>query len=329
MAESVNTQIGVHMDLVKECAQAKRIGIGGHIRPDGDCVGACLALCLYLKKCLPQAYIKVFMEKPAAIFDNMAGAAEIDSAFCDDTVFDVFFILDCTLDRLGEAQKFVKTAGKTVNIDHHISNKGCAMVNHMSPQTGSTCEVIYDLMDKDRLDKDIAMAVYTGMVHDTGVFQYSNTTPDTLRKAADLLEYGFDFSRLIEETFYQKTYMQTQIMGRTLMESIRFLDGRCIVSYVDKKTMEFFEAVPADLDGIVNQLRNIKGIDCAVFMYQTAVHEYKVSMRSNEKVDVARVAAFFGGGGHVRAAGCTMKGTFHDCVNNLSLHIEEQLKRIK
>ena len=76
----------------------------------------------------------------------------------------------------------------------------------------------------------------------------------------------------------------------------------------------------------MNQLRNIKGIDCAIFMYETGVLEYKVSMRSNEKVDVAKVAAFFGGGGHVRAAGCTMKGTFHDYINNLSLHIDKQLR---
>ena len=132
--------------------------------------------------------------------------------------------------------------------------------------------------------------------------------------------------KLIEESFYQKTYLQTQIMGRALMESIRFMDGRCIVSMVDRKTMEFYNAVPGDLDGIVNQLRNIKGVDCAIFMYETNVLEYKVSMRSNENVDVAKVAAFFGGGGHVRAAGCTMKGTFHDCVNNLSLHIDKQLR---
>ena len=109
------------------------------------------------------------------------------------------------------------------------------------------------------------------------------------------------------------------------MESIRFLDGRCIVSVVEKKTMDFYEVTPKDMDGIVNQLRNIEGISCAIFMYQTGTLEYKVSLRSDEKVNVAEVASYFGGGGHARAAGCTMKGTFHDCVNNLSLHIEKML----
>lgn len=89
--------------------------------------------------------------------------------------------------------------------------------------------------------------------------------------------------------------------------------------------MDFYGVNPADLDGIVNQLRNIKGVDCAVFLYQTGLMEYKISMRSNDRVDVSRIASYFGGGGHVRAAGCTMKGTFHDCINNLSLHIEKQI----
>ena len=109
------------------------------------------------------------------------------------------------------------------------------------------------------------------------------------------------------------------------MESIPLMNGSCIVGMVDKKSMDFYHAEAKDLDGIVNQLRNIKGVDCAVFMYETGDLEYKVSMRSNENVDVAKVASCFGGGGHVRAAGCTMKGAFSDCVNKLSLHIEEQL----
>ena len=190
---------------------------------------------------------------------------------------------------------------------------------------GSTCELLYDLIGEDGLDRDIAMALYIGIIHDTGVFQYSNTTPATMEKGAKLIGYGFDFPRLIQETFFQKTYLQTQIMGRALMESIRFLDGRCIVSVLDAKILNFYHAKPSDLEGIVNQLRNIKGVECAVFMYQTGVLEYKVSLRTSEKVNAAQVAALFGGGGHARAAGCNMKGTFHDCVNNLSRPVEEQL----
>lgn len=314
------------MDILQECKDAKRIGISGHIRPDGDCVGSCLALWQYLSKALPDAVIKVFLEKPADIFRKIKGFDRIDSTFPDEEVFDVFFALDCNAERLGGAEGYFQTARKKINIDHHISNAdGCGDINYVRPEVGSTCELIYDLVEKERLDQDMAMAIYIGMIHDTGVFQYSNTTPDTLKKAAHLIGFGFDFPRLIEETFYQKTYLQTQIMGRALMESIRFLDGRGIVSVIDRKTIDFYQVESSDFEGIVNQLRNIKGVDCAIFMYETGVLEFKVSMRSNEKVDVAKVASYFGGGGHARAAGCSMKGTFHDCVNNLSLHIAEQL----
>ena len=317
---------GDNMNILKECMDANTIGIGGHIRPDGDCVGSCLALYQYLQKCMPQAYIKVFLEKPAEIFREIKGFEDIDSEYTDQTEFDVFFCLDCAAERLGEAAKYFTKAKKTINIDHHISNAGCGTLNDVRPEVGSTSEVIYDLINTDQLDVDLAKAIYIGMIHDTGVFQYSNTTPATLEKAAKLISYGFDFTRLIEETFYQKTYDQTQILGRALMESIRFLDGRCIVSSVSRSVMDFYGAKPSDLDGIVNQLRNIKGVECAIFMYEIDVLEYKVSLRSKEKVDVSEVTSYFGGGGHKRAAGCTMKGTFYDCINNLSLHIEKQLK---
>lgn len=318
------------MDLLKECSGAERIGISAHIRPDGDAIGSTMALYLYLKKCLPQAEIKLFLEAVPDCFGHLKYLHEIDSAYGDEPVFDVFFALDTASDRLGKAEEFFKAARKTINIDHHISNeKGCGDVNVVFPKASSTAEVLYGLLEEEKLDEDIAVALYTGIIHDCGVFQYSNTSPETLQIAAKLIGYGFNFSRIIEESFYQKTYLQNQILGRALMESIRFMDGRCIVSCVDKRMMDFYNVVPSDLDGIVNQLRNIKGVDCAIFMYETGSMEYKVSMRSNEYVNVSRVASYFGGGGHMRAAGCTMKGTMHDVINNLSLHIEAQLKEKK
>ena len=319
----------MELDLRKECENAKRIGISGHIRPDGDCVGAVLSLQQYLRKLMPEADVTVYLEQPADIFREMKGFGEICTDFPEQEPFDVYFALDCGAERLGGAEKYFRAAGKRINIDHHVSNPGTGDVNYIMPQVGSTCELLYDLMDPALFDRELAMSLYIGIIHDTGVFQYSNTTPETLKKGAALISYGFDFPRLIQETFYQKTYVQSQIMGRALMESIRFLDGRCIVSVVDKKTMDFYEVDSKDMDGIVSQLRNIRGVDCAIFMYQTGVQEYKVSLRTDEKVDAARLAERFGGGGHARAAGCTMKGTFHDCVNNLSLHIEKMLDGAK
>lgn len=318
------------MNIYEEVKGALTIGIGGHIRPDGDCVGAALGLYLYLSKVCPESVVQVFLEKPADVFSCIRGIDQIRTDFATDVEqFDVFIALDTSKDRLGKAQDYFEKAKKRINIDHHISNSGCGDVNYIMPDASSTSELIYNVIeDKSKLDVEIAKALYIGIVHDTGVFQYSNTSPETLKTAAELVSYGFDFSRLIEETFYEKTYVQTQILGRALLESILFMDGKCVVSMLDKKTMKFYQAESYDLEGIVSQLRTIKGVECAIFMYQLDTLEYKVSLRSGGKVNVAKVAAFFGGGGHERAAGVTMQGTFHDVVNNLSAHIDAQLKGI-
>ncbi|MCM1175162.1 MAG: bifunctional oligoribonuclease/PAP phosphatase NrnA [Blautia sp.] len=318
------------MKITEEVRGAETIGIGGHIRPDGDCIGSVMALCLYLKKELPDAQIDVYLEKPADIFGCIRDIDVIKSDFKKDIrpdqKYDVFLAMDCNAERLGAVAALYEKADKRINIDHHISNTGCGDVNIIEPEKSSTCELLYEMLEKEQIDEDIAKALYIGIIHDTGVFRYSNTSPQTLRTAAELISFGFDFSRLIDETFYEKTYVQNQLMGRAVLESIRFLDGKCIVSMVDRKAMKFYQAEPKDLDGIVNQLRIVKGVECAIFMYETAPMEYKVSMRSNGRVDVARIAMKFGGGGHMRAAGCSMKGTYYDTINNLSVHIEEQLR---
>lgn len=166
-----------------------------------------------------------------------------------------------------------------------------------------------------------------GIAHDTGVFQYSCTSPETMEIAADLMRKGINGNEIIERTYYEKTYVQNQILGRALLESMLILDKRCIVSVVREKEMEFFQAVPADLEGIVSQLRQTKGVEVAMFLHETAPQQFKVSLRSKGNVDVSRIAVYFGGGGHVNAAGVTMKGSSHDVINNISRQILLQLDK--
>ena len=305
---------------------AGSVALSGHIRPDGDCIGSVMSVYQYIKKNMPTLNVGVFLEEPAPVFGCIQGIERIDSHMDTLHEYDVFIALDCTSDRLGDALEIFNRAKKKINIDHHVSNQGCGDVNIIVPDASSTCEVVYELMDAEKIDEEIAKTIYIGMIHDTGVFKYSNTSPKTLRIAADLISYGFDFSKIIDETFYEKTYVQTLICGRAVSESVRFMDGKCVFSVVDKGMMEFYGVGPKDLDGIINQLRIVKGVECAIFMYQTGHMEYKVSMRSNGLVDVSTVAVFFGGGGHVRAAGCTMRGTVHDVINNLSTQIALQIQ---
>lgn len=316
------------MDLLKELEGLKTIAISGHIRPDGDCIGSVMGMYLYLKKVIPEAIIVPMIEKPAPEFECIKGIDDICTSFEPEvSTFDAFIGLDCsTMDRYGDAIKFFETAKKTIVIDHHISNEGFGDVCLVEGEASSACEVIFGLMKKEYIDIEIAKALYIGIMTDTGVFQYSNVSPKTLRIVASLIEYGFDFSTIIDNIFYIKTRVQNEMLGRGLMESIVFNDGRCIVSKVDKKIMDFYQATPHDLDGIVNQLRYTKGVEVAIFMYELEPMKYKISLRSKGNVDVAAIAKFYNGGGHKRAAGFSMEGTFHDCVNNISDSIMIQLE---
>ena len=308
---------------------AKTVGIGGHIRPDGDCVGSTMGLYLYLTKNFPELKVDIFLEKIPESYRFIEKTEEVNSDFTSSVEsYDVFFALDCGKERLGEAEKIFDAAKKTVNIDHHVSNAGTGDENYIVPTASSACELVFNCLDKEKMDINIAQAIYMGIVTDTGVFKYSNTSPETMRIAAELIGFGFDFGSLIDHVFYEKSYVQNQILGRALLESMIFMDGECIVSVVSRQTMDFYMAESSDLDGIVSQLLLTTGTECAIFMYELESMQYKVSLRSKGKVNVSKIAELFGGGGHARAAGCTMNGTQHDIINSLSEYIDRDLKGV-
>lgn len=313
--------------ILEEIKDAKTIGITGHIRPDGDCVGSCMALYHYLKNNLTSdKIIDVYLEPIPNKFLLLKNADIVKQVNDKERNYDLFISLDnSSVDRLGFSMDYFNNAVRTINIDHHISNTNFANINHVVADSSSTCEVLFDLMDEDKIDLAIAEALYIGIIHDTGVFKHSNTSEKTMNIAGKLISKGISFSRMIDETFYQKNYLQNQLLGRCLLESILVLDGKCIVSYINKKMLDFYNATSADLDGIIDQLRVTQGVEVAIFLYESNTQEYKISMRSNGAVDVRNIATYFGGGGHIKAAGCSMQGSIHDVINNLTLHIEHQL----
>lgn len=309
--------------------QAGKIVILGHVNPDGDCVGSCLAVYNYIKEWDSSKAVTVRLERLPSKFSYLSGFDAIETEAGEET-YDLCICLDSSdEERLGDFKSCFDRSAKTICIDHHITNRGYAQENVIDGHASSACEVVYGQLDESRISKRVAECIYTGIIHDTGVFKYSNTSRKTMEIAGKMMEKGIDFGTIIDGSFYKKTYMQSQILGRALLESITFLDGRCIFSVVRKKDMDFYGVEKSDLDGIVDQLRVIDGIECAIFLYETGIHQFKVSLRSNSIVDVSRIAAYFGGGGHVRAAGCTMSGSVHDVVNNLSAHIAEQLEQEK
>ncbi len=309
--------------LLREISKAHTIAICGHIRPDGDCVGSCMGLYSYLSDCYPEKQVTVYLEEVPEAFSYL----EKKEAFLPKAdTYDLFISLDCgAIDRFGDAQEVFRRAERTLNIDHHISNEEFADVNHVEASASSTSEVLCSMMEMDKIGTFTAEALYTGIVHDTGVFKHSNTGKRTMELTGQLMEKGIPFSKIIDESFYQKTYKQLQIMGRCLLESVRVMDGQCIFCVVPKWIMDFYGAKPSDLSGVIDELRTTEGVEVAIVITERDTSEYKVSMRSNHVVDVSRISTFFGGGGHIRAAGCEMRGSAFDVINNLTEHIEKQL----
>lgn len=317
------------MNLQEICKGAKTIGISGHIRPDGDCIGATTALAMYLRKLCPETVVTVYLEPIADIFSCIPETENILHSCDEQEIVDVFFCIDCDKSRLGFVNPLFERAKKTVNIDHHVTNiDGCAMMNLVDPKAAAASQIIFTLLQKEYMDDEIAKALYIGIIHDTGVFQYSNTTPETMMVGAELLKYRFDFASIIQETFYQKTLLQSRLSAQAVLDCQMHLDGRCASTFISLETMQQKGATSKDLDGVVNQIRNITGVICAIFIYELSTGEYKISMRSSKEVDVSKISATFGGGGHIRAAGCTVKGEREVILNNILHQIQEQLVAI-
>ncbi|WP_461812968.1 DHH family phosphoesterase [Faecalimonas sp.] len=313
--------------LQKTLAKAKSVAIGGHMRPDGDCVGSCMAMYQYICTWYPEIRVDVYLEEIPNSFRFIEATQKISHEI-KDTTYDLFISLDCGDEgRLGFSAPLFKNARETFCVDHHVSNSSFGKNNYIKPDASSTCELVFELMEEEKITKQIAECLYLGIVHDTGVFQYSCTSPETMIVASKLMAKGIDYSKIIHDTYYEKTYVQNQILGRALLESVLFMERKCIVSVIDKKIMDFYGATSKDLEGIVSQLRLTSGVNVAVFLYELQPHEFKISLRSDDTVDVSKVAGYFGGGGHRKAAGLTLRGTAHDVINNIAKQIELQLQK--
>ncbi len=303
-----------------------KLAITGHVHPDGDCVGSTLALYNYVKKNYPQINVSLFLEKPSEKLAFLKGFDEIISDYPVKDGFDLLIALDsASFDRIGKADKYFKKSKKTICIDHHVSNEGFADENIIVPDSSSASEVIYDLLFPDKLDRDIAICIYTGIVFDTGVFKYPSTSSKTMEIVSKLLMYDIPADYIIDNSFYLKTYNENRIMGYALINSKLAFDGKVIYSSISRKDMCDFDVTNNEIDGIVPQLRLTDGVVVAVFSYETAAGNIKFSLRSIDPFDVNKVACAFGGGGHVRASGCTLQGTLEDTMPKVLAEIAKYL----
>ena len=310
-------------------AGAKSVAVAGHVSPDGDCIGAALGLWIYLRDNFPDINADVYMQDIPEIYKFLDGSDRLITSCVkqDAAKYDRLFLLDISsYDRIGVAAPIYDEIGTTICFDHHRTNNGSYTYFYNDPDASSTSEVLYSFLDPGKISEKCAEAIYMGIVHDTGVFRYPATSPETMHIAASLMSKGINFSRIIDETFCQKTYLQQKILGRILEGSSLYLDGQLIVGSASRKERIEMGLKASDLDGIVSQLRDTIGVEVSVLLYELDNGEYKASFRSKEKVDVSSICVLFGGGGHLRAAGCKMRGSADEIIEKLLPVIEEKLK---
>lgn len=313
-------------ELINICGDKKNIIISGHIHPDGDCVGACYALASILHK--KGIQVEIALDDVPDTYDYLAGSNYLLKTIKKD--IDVFISLDCgDKERLGANSRLFDKASVTVNIDHHISNTEFADYNYVS-DVSSTCEIIYEILDgsddTDLLDKDICEALYTGLIYDTGAFKHSNTTKRTHQIAGDIISYGIDFTDITNRLFYYRSYKSLQILGTAIKNTERHVGDRLILTTLSTEELKEYDCNKKHTESIVQILNEVMESECAIFIMQVGDNEYKVSLRSRNHVDVCAIAREFGGGGHIKASGCTISGDLTSVKDRLINIAKKQIE---
>lgn len=309
--------------ILSQIRSAKGIILGAHTNPDGDAVGSLVAmatLCGFLH--VPH---QILLEKIPHDFDDLLDDMPV---VCEVSIpYDTFISVDCgDLERLGRCKEDFEKADVTINIDHHGTNTFFAQYNEVQRNASATCEVVYDLvcLAECPLTESLVRSLYTGILTDTGGFMHSSTTARTHEIVAELMKVPFPFTKIYYQHMYEKSKTAAIMEAIAIGHMEQLWDKPYYMSYVTMEEMKAQGATKEDLGAIISLLKNIKGCDLAVFMYPLDESHYKVSFRSNPPYDVAALAVNFGGGGHIRAAGATIEGSFEEAVSR----IHEELKQV-
>lgn len=282
---------------------SQSIAIFTHIRADGDCLGAGMAL-YYLCKNLKKE-VSVF--NADIIHNNFDFLTKGIIKKQLDKDYDLFIAVDCAaLNRLGSFESAFKAKKNTINIDHHISNENYAMINYVESSASSACEVLFDFFEQTNtpLTNEIAHTLLCGVSSDTGCFKHSNTTPKTHKIASKLLEYKFDIEKMYYYLFRIKSKAEINLIVLIYQNLQYFHNGQIVISGIDKRDVKRVNASFKDDPHLVEELIGIEGVKIAITYKQDLDNGYNISFRSAGDVNVCNLAKVFGGGGHEKAAGC-------------------------
>ncbi|MGN0704765.1 MAG: bifunctional oligoribonuclease/PAP phosphatase NrnA [Lentihominibacter sp.] len=308
-------------------SSAESVLIFPHINPDGDALGSCAALCRALRNKDKDAWILLEEDVPKYL-------SFMDTQYCTRdkgciSEPDVCICVDCS-----EEKRFPDRAEKynsgrlKLCIDHHATSGSFGDYYYIDGSEAATAQIIYKLLLEmgTEIDKCIAESLYTGISTDTGNFQYSNTTPETHIIAAELMKTGMDHIGISVALYQNVSLSKVRLEAKILDRMEIFADGRAAVSYVDSRMLEEVSAKPDDAESAIDTLRNIEGVEIAAFLKERGSC-VKVSMRAKTSGRVDEIALKFGGGGHAKAAGCTLEMSVSEAAAAVKREIINYLEK--
>ena len=314
-------------DILEEIKKAKTIAIMAHETPDGDAIGSCLAMNEALKQ-LGKNPDVIIREVPK-VFGFLPGRDEIKQD-TDVDRYDLAISLDCADFKRIDGKEYFDKAKETIVIDHHGTNTMYGDINFVNPASPACCQILIGMFQyfNIEIDKELGACILTGIITDTGGFKYAGVTPETFEFTAELLEKGVNVSKIYKKVMDTKTMAYFELMKKVTNRMEFLNDGKIAFTYLTNKDLKEANAEPGDHEGLVNIGRDIEGVEVSIFIRQKEDDNstYKISMRSNDYVNVSDVCMAFGGGGHEKAAGASIEGTVEEVKEQVIKETAKQLK---
>jgi phosphoesterase RecJ-like protein len=312
--------------------EARRVGVACHVRPDGDAIGSIVALGRSLH--LAGKVMHVLSEDGVpANLAFLPGAEMVDRSHGEPLQLDVAVALDtATKDRLGErTNRSFSAAPILVNMDHHGTNPCYGHLNHIDVSSPATGQIIYELITQQGfpIDDLVRENLFAAISTDTGSFQFSCTTPRTHRIIAEMMEAGLDTATLARK-LYQEYPLRRTLLLKALLNEMKLTAGNRIASWaLTQETQRAVKMDPGDTEGLIDHLRTIEGVIAAVIFEEIAGGKVRVSARSKDtRLDVSKVCAEFGGGGHRMAAGARLPGPVAEAESRFLEILKNEIERI-
>ncbi len=328
----VSNETAEHMKTAaQELIEAKSMYIFSHIVADGDALGSCAALCHAMRMMGKEADILFEDEIPDNLQFLDKGYVVQVNRETELPKRDLCVALDCNdTSRFPEREHLYWNAGtKTLCMDHHVFRGNLADVNYVDSTAAATAEIVFEMLLCMGVnpDREIGEAIYTGIVTDTGNFKYTNTTKKSHLITAELYDLGID-TKMINIILYQSVRPQKMKLRNLIMDHMQmFCSGLASMAWVTLDMYREADAKVDESDGINAELRDIKGVEVAVFFREKHPDEIKVGMRSKEYIDVSAVCAQFNGGGHKHAAGCTIHKTLEETIPMIKEAVEQVIEK--